>query len=350
MSKFIKGFKDWFFGRQSEGAPFRPGGQAVMEGVMMQGSKLTAIAVRQQNGQIAVKTRATVKPGDKYPCLKWPLLRGITSFVMSLASGMKTLAESAEMAGEAPEEPSKFERKLAEILHMKPDDVMMAVAVVLAVVLAIGLFFALPVGIEALIKRYVQSNALVKIIGGVVRIGVFLTYIGLVSRLKEIRRVFQYHGAEHKSIYCYESGKELTVDNARAFTRLHPRCGTSFLVIVMVISIVVFLFLGNNSTNVFRRLGSNLLLLPLVAGISYEVLQGLARAEDRWWVRALKWPGLMVQKVTTAEPDDQMLEVALTSLKASMGMEWKAEAAQPIPAGGEATEPEVVHDGAAMAH
>ncbi len=319
MSKFTKGFKDWFLGNPPENAPISVGGQAVMEGVMMQGPELTAIAVRQADGNIVYKTRPTSKIGKKYPFLKWPILRGIVSFVQSMYFGMKTLTESAEMAGEAPEEPSKFEKKVAALLNMKPDDVMMMFAVILAIVLAIGLFFAIPVGIESLTKRFIESNVVVKIIGGAVRITVFLLYVYLCSRLREIRRVFQYHGAEHKSIFCFEAGEELTPENARKFTRLHPRCGTSFLVIVMVISIIVFLFLGNNSTNVFKRLGSNLLLLPLVAGISYEVLKGLARAENTWFVRALKWPGLMVQKITTAEPDDEMLEVAIVSLKAALG-------------------------------
>ena len=318
MSKFTKGFKDWFFGRMPEGC-VSVGGQAVMEGVMMQGPELTAVAVRQESGKIVYKVKKTVRPGDKYPFLRWPLIRGVVSFILSLVNGMKTLTESAEMAGQQAEEPSKFEKKIAQMLHCKPDDVMIAVAVVLALVLSIALFFALPVGIETLVKMFVKSKLLVNIIGGIVRITVFLLYVYLCSKLKEIRRVFQYHGAEHKSIFCFEHGEALTVENARKYTTLHPRCGTSFLVIVMVLSIIVFLFFGNDSTNVFERLLSRLLLLPLVAGLSYEVLKGLARAEDTPLVRALKWPGLMVQKITTAEPDDSMLEVALVSLKAALG-------------------------------
>ena len=178
------------------------------------------------------------------------------------------------------------------------------------------------------------------------RISVFLLYVGLVSRLKEIHRVFMYHGAEHKSIFCYESGQELTVENAQRFTTLHPRCGTSFLVIVMVISIFIFTLIGSNSGNVFARVGSRLLLLPLVAGVSYEILKWLGRAEDTPIVRALKWPGLMVQKITTAQPTDDMVEVALISLKASLGMpdslprHLDPDAGEPEPAaeGGEARE------------
>lgn len=320
MANFWKGFKDWFFGRQESNC-LSVGGQAVMEGVMMKAPGRVALAVRKSDGKIVYKLREEVPLSKKYPWMGWPIIRGVVSFLVSLVGGVKVLAESADMAGLDAEEPSAFEKKLAGWLHMKPDDVMMACAVVLALVLSVGLFFAVPVGIETLVRRVIESNLLVKIIGGIVRISVFLLYVYLCSKLKEIRRVFMYHGAEHKSIFCYEAGEELTVENARKFSRLHPRCGTSFLVIVMVISIVVFLFLGNNSTNLFKRLGSQLILLPLVAGISFEVLKGLARAENTPIVRALKWPGLMVQKITTAEPDDEMLEVALVSLKASLNYE-----------------------------
>lgn len=318
MNSFAKGFKDWFFGRLPEGK-ISVGGQAVMEGVMMQGPANTAIAVRKSDGKIVYKTKQTVRLKDKYPILGWPIIRGVVSFVMSLYNGMKTLTESAEMAGLDAEEPSKLEKKIAGWLHMKPDDVMMIAAVVIAILLSIGLFFAIPVAIESFVKRYVTGKLLVNLIGGAVRITMFLLYVWLCSKLKEIRRVFQYHGAEHKSIFCFENGEELTVENARKYSRLHPRCGTSFLMIVMLISILVFILMGNDSSNVLVRLASRLSLLPLVAGVSYEILQGLGRAEDNLIVRVLKWPGLMVQKVTTAEPDDQMLEVALVSLKASLG-------------------------------
>ncbi|MDO4549314.1 MAG: DUF1385 domain-containing protein [Clostridia bacterium] len=312
-------FKDWFLGNQPDGR-VSVGGQAVMEGVMMQGPNITAIAVRQPNGKIVYKTRKTAKPGKKYPFLKWPLIRGVVSFVMSLVVGMKILTQSAEMAGEQAEEPSKFEKKVAAMLHMKVDDVMIMFAVILAVILSIGLFFALPTAIESFLKRFISDRFTLNLLGGLVRITVFLLYVFLCSRLKEIRRVFQYHGAEHKSIFCFEAGEELTVENARKFGRLHPRCGTSFLMIVMVISILIFMIFGSDSSNVFARLGSRLALLPLVAGVSYEILKGLAYAEDKPIVKALKWPGLMVQKITTAEPDDKMLEVALVSLKVALEM------------------------------
>jgi uncharacterized protein YqhQ len=320
MSDFSKRFHDWFVNKQPEGR-ISVGGQAVMEGVMMQGPKHVAIAVRKGDGRIVYKVRKITPLSDKYPWMAWPLVRGVVSFINSLVGGMKILTESADMAGLDAEEPSKFEKKVAKIFHVQPDDVMMGFAVVLAILLSVGLFFALPTFLEALIKNAIHNKTLVNLIGGVLRMVLFLLYVYLCSKLKEIRRVFQYHGAEHKSIYCFESGKDLTVENARPFTTLHPRCGTSFLVIVMAISILIFLLLGSDTGNPLMRLGSRLLLLPLVAGVSYEILKGLAWAENNWFVRAMKWPGLMVQKITTAEPDDKMLEVALVSLKASLGYE-----------------------------
>ena len=296
------------------------GGQAVMEGVMMQSPDKIAMAVRRPDGKVVLRVSERKILAKRYPILGWPIIRGVVNFVYQLYDGMKTLTASAEIAGGEVEEPSRFEKKVAKVLHMKPEDVMMVFAVVLAIALSILLFFVLPTGLEALIKKVVSSRVLLNIIGGLIRIGVFLLYVGLVSRLKEIHRVFMYHGAEHKSIFCYESGLPLTVENAQKFTTLHPRCGTSFLVIVMVISIFIFTVLGTNSSNVFARVGSRLLLLPLVAGISYEILKWLGRAEDTPIVRALKWPGLMVQKITTAQPTDDMVEVALISLKASLGM------------------------------
>ena len=320
MAGFGKRFADWFTGRDAEKGPVSVGGQAVMEGVMMKGPKYMAVAVRDASGRIQVKRKPVQQLSKKYPFLGWPILRGVVNFIVMLVSGMKTLMESAEMAGGEVEEPSAFEKKVAKALHMKPDDVMMIFAVVLALVMAIGLFFMIPTALETLIKKAVHSRVLVNLCGGVIRILVFLAYVLLVSRLKEIRRVFQYHGAEHKSVFCYENGKPLTVENAQKFSTLHPRCGTSFLVIVMVISILVFTFLGADSSNVFKRMGSRLLLLPLVAGVSYEVLRALGRAKETPLVRALRWPGLMVQKITTAQPDDSMVEVALCSLKYALDM------------------------------
>lgn len=297
------------------------GGQAVMEGVMMQGPQKAALAVRKPDGKVALKIEPVKKLSDKYPVLGWPVIRGVVNFVAQLASGMKMLMASAEMAGMDEEEPSEFDKKVAKILHMKAEDVMMVYAVALSIVMVIGLFFVVPTAVEALLKWLAIENKFVlNLIGGLLRMGMFLTYVALVSKMKEIKRVFMYHGAEHKSIYCFEAGQELTVENAQKFTTLHPRCGTSFLVIVFTISILIFTFLGTDSGNVFARTGSRLLLLPVTAGVSYEILKWLGRAEDTPFVRALKWPGLMVQKLTTKQPNDDMVEVALIALKAALGM------------------------------
>ena len=328
MSNFAKGFADWFTGRwlqPKEGEPVRAGGQAVMEGVMMRGPKYTAIAVREASGKIVTQKKPNVSLTAKYPVLGWPIIRGVVNFVVMLVLGMKTLMDSAEMAGEEPEEPNAFEKKMAQLFHVKPDDVMMTCAVVLALALAIGLFFVLPTAVESWLKSAIQSRVLVNLLGGILRICVFLGYVLAVSRLKEIRRVFQYHGAEHKTVFCLEHELPLTVENARKFTTLHPRCGTSFLVIVMVISILIFTFLGTDSSNVFARVGSRLLLLPLVAGVSYDILQWLGRAKENAFVRAMKWPGLMVQKITTAEPDDSMLEVAIAAMKLALDQPYEQE-------------------------
>ncbi len=291
---------------------------------MMKGPACTAIAVRKPDGKITYTTKPNRKIGEKYKFLKWPIIRGVANFGIMMVEGMKTITESADMAGMEAEEPTKFEKKVSEWLHCKPDDVMMATAVVLAIILAIGLFFVLPISLEWLVRKVIHSELTVNLIGGVIRICVFLLYVYFCTRMKEIKRVFMYHGAEHKSIFCFEAGEELTVENARKFTRLHPRCGTSFLMIVMIISILLFtlfneLVHGAVNSNVFLRIITKLALLPLIAGVSYEVLKWLGRAKDNWFIKMLKWPGLMTQKLTTQEPDDSMLEVAIVSLKAALG-------------------------------
>ncbi|MBQ2955717.1 MAG: DUF1385 domain-containing protein, partial [Clostridia bacterium] len=208
------------------------GGQAVMEGVMMQGPEKIAMAVRRPDGKVALTVKPVKKLADKYPFLGWPIIRGVVNFCAQMYSGVKMLTESAEMAGMDEEEPSELEKKIAKFLHMKLDDVMMLFAVVLAMVLAIGLFFVVPTAVESLLKMVIDNRFLLNLSGGLLRMGMFLAYVALVSQMKEIKRVFMYHGAEHKSIYCFEAGQELTVENAQKFTTLHPRCGTSFLVIV----------------------------------------------------------------------------------------------------------------------
>ena len=298
-----------------------------MEGVMMKGPVCTAVTVRKSDGTMTYITKPNRVIGAKHKWLKLPFIRGIANFIIMLVDGMKTLTESADMAGLDAEEPTKFEKKLAKLLGCKPDDVMMGTAVVLAVVLAIGLFVLIPYIVMILLRdKAGMRDPWLSIVYGVVRIILFLGYIFLVSRMKEIKRVFMYHGAEHKSIFCFEHGDELTVENARKYTRFHPRCGTSFLVIVMIISVVVAIVLNvilpqSVQQNKLMYFLIKLLMVLPVAGISYEVLKTLGRARDNAFVRILKWPGLMTQRLTTAEPDDSMLEVALVSLKAALGYE-----------------------------
>ena len=203
MSTFKERFHWWWTGKYPNERP-SVGGQAVMEGVMMRGTKCSAIAVRKGDGTITYVTKPIKKPADKHKWMGWPIIRGIVNFAIMLVEGMKTLTESADMAGLEAEEPTKFEKKVSEALHVKPDDVMMACAVVLAVVLAIGLFFVLPISLEWLVRKVIHSELVVNLIGGVIRICVFLLYVYFCSRMKEIHRVFMYHGAEHKSIFCYE--------------------------------------------------------------------------------------------------------------------------------------------------
>ena len=291
------------------------GGQAVMEGVMMRGKKGYVVAVRHpQNGIVTAKHAASAN--QKYPFLKWPLVRGVVSFIQSLVTGMKVITESAELSGMddlTEENPSKFDLWLERKFGDKLTDVIMGVSVVLAIVLGVGLFILLPTFLTSLAAPlYGDSHIWRSIIEGVTRIGIFVLYIFLISRMKEVRRLFGYHGAEHKSIACFEHGEDLTVENARKYPRLHKRCGTSFLLIVMLISMIVFFFV---KTDVFwLRILSRLLLVPVIAGLSYEVLR-LAGRHDNVFINAISWPGMMLQKLTTSEPDDSQIEVALAALK-----------------------------------
>lgn len=277
------------------------GGQAVIEGVMMRGKKSMAIAVRKNPEQIHVENWP-LKDNKKRPVfLSWPLIRGTVNLVDALVIGVKTLVFSANQMLEDDEEEETL--TTTEV----------AMTVVVSMALGIGLFFLLPAFLAQSIKQWVPSHAMQNILEGLVRIGVFLAYIGLISNMKDIQRVFQYHGAEHKTIYNYESGLPLTVAHARAQSRLHPRCGTSFLFMVMIISILVFSLLGEMT--LWMRLLSRVLLLPLVAGIAYEFIRLAGRHTDHPLVSLVSWPGLQLQRLTTKEPDDDQLEVAIASLK-----------------------------------
>ncbi|MBR5560534.1 MAG: DUF1385 domain-containing protein [Clostridia bacterium] len=303
------------------------GGQAVMEGVMMQSpaNESMAIAVRRPNGKIYVTCEHKEQAAKKHKWMGWPIIRGCVNMVAMLKMGMETLDKGTQMLGLLDEEPTKFEKWLAEKLGANIDKVVMAVAMVLAVALSLFLFVFLPSSAATLVSYVIDSRLLINLVAGVVRIAILVGYIWAVALMPEIKRVFMYHGAEHKTVYCNEAGLELTPENARKFSRLHPRCGTAFLFLVMIISILIgsiadeliYLFFGIEKLGFLLRFGRSLLILPLVTGVSYEVLKGLAHAGDHIIVRALRWPGLMLQHLTTREPDDAMLEVAIASMKAA---------------------------------
>jgi len=292
------------------------GGQAVMEGVMMKAPDSMAIAVRRPDGSIEVKKSAVNTVRDRYPILRLPILRGIVTFAETMVMGVKSLLTSAELYGDEEEEykPSRFETFLSDKLGKDMDDIVIATSVAIAVIFSIALFVFLPALLSGLLRRWISGHVVLNIVEGFFRLGIFLIYLTLVSRMKDIRRVFEYHGAEHKTIYCYEHEEELTPENARKYSTLHPRCGTAFLLIVMLISILLFSFLGWQ--NIFLRILSRLLLLPVVGGLAYEVTR-LAGKSDALPVRIIMYPGMMLQKLTTREPDDQQLEVAIRAFVAA---------------------------------
>ena len=291
------------------------GGQAVMEGVMMRGKTCMSTSVRDSNGNILIKNEKLKETKSKIS--KIPVIRGVINFISTLIVGMKTLMASAEIYADTEEETSK-----------KSINFIIAVSLVLGLALAIFLFIVLPEMTTKFIVSIANGNIpdwLYNVIAGLIKILIFIAYLLLVSLMKDIKRTFMYHGAEHKTINCYESGKELTIENVRGSSRLHNRCGTTFMFIVILISIFVSLFLpqqfGFNAVldTVFRIL-IRIAFLPVVAGISYEVLKGLAKT-DFWLFYPLKLPGLLMQKITTKEPDDSMIEVAICSFNAVLKME-----------------------------
>ena len=297
------------------------GGQAVMEGVMMRGKAVYAMAVRKPNGEISVVTRPIKDPAKKHPWLKLPVIRGVAAFVSALVVGMKTLTESAEIAtdGEPEEELTRFESFLKDKFGDKVNDILIQVSVVLAVALAVLLFVLLPLWIGSGLNFLIEGHpSLLGVIEGLARLSIFLIYVLVISRSKEIRRVFQYHGAEHKVINGHEQGAELTVENIKTCSRLHNRCGTSFLLIVMFISILVFAFV--RTPDPWMRLASRLVLIPVVAGISYEVIRWAGRSQSVL-VKIISFPGLCLQRITTDEPDAPQIETAITALKSVLEAE-----------------------------
>ena len=296
------------------------GGQAVIEGVMMRGPKEIAIAVRKPDGEIIIDKKPVSSIMQKLKFLKLPILRGVVAFIESLITGTKALMFSAEFYDVDDEEEKKKkaemteeERKKAEAKEAKAMTWAIYSSVVIALVFGIGLFMMLPTVITGFLKNFISNRVLFSLTEGVIRIAIFLIYMALVAQMKDIKRVFEYHGAEHKTIFCYESGKDLTVENVKKQSRLHPRCGTSFLLIVMVVSIITFSFVSID--NPLTRIVTRLLLLPVVSGVSYEIIKFAGRSKSKFmqWVSK---PGMWLQKITTNEPDDSQIEVAIASLSA----------------------------------
>ena len=274
------------------------GGQAVIEGVMMRGFGKVATAVREPDGNINVQVKAVSSIADRFPILKLPILRGAVSLFESLLLGMKSLSFSAQAAGEEDEQLSDRE---------------LVATIIFAIALACVLFLAIPTFAAKFFHTLTDDPIFLNLAEGFLRLIIFLAYLFAISRMKDIQRVFQYHGAEHKTIFCYEADLPLTVENVKKFPRLHPRCGTAFLLIVMLVSIFVFAFLG--WPDLWLRILSRIILLPLVAGLSYELIRFSARSKNSF-IRLATLPGLWLQYLTTREPDDSMIEVAIKSLEA----------------------------------
>ena len=294
---------------------FDVGGQAVMEGVMMRSPNATAVTVRRPDGTMVTKLTPFVPVKEKHPWMGKPFIRGVVNMCTMLYYGMNTLSDSTKMLGILDEEPSRFEKWLAKKLGKGIDKIVMGLAVILAVALSLGIFMALPAGFESVLKSAGMGPVGYTLLGGLLKVALLMGYMFLVGFVPDIRRTFQYHGAEHKSVHCHESGRPLTPDNAQTFSRLHPRCGTAFLLIVFVISILLFLVLNILFPigNFFLRFLFHLAMLPIVAGVSYEVLMGLAHSNSRT-ACILRVPGMQMQRLTTREPDKSMLECAIVSV------------------------------------
>lgn len=289
------------------------GGQAVMEGVMMKGPEKTAISVRKPDGEIVTDIKSNAKI-TRNAFFKLPVIRGCVAFFDSLITGTKALMYSADFVDLEDETESKFDKWLERVFGDKIKDIVIYFSVIISVIFSVGLFILLPNWIASFIKLAVKSKFVLNFCEGIIRILIFLTYLWAVSKMPDIKRVFEYHGAEHKTIACYEAGEELTPENAKKFTRLHPRCGTSFLFIVMIVSIICFSVLSWDVNVVVRSL-SRIALMPVVAGISYEIIKYAGR-HDNVLTKIVSYPGLCLQKITTNEPDESQLEVAIASMKA----------------------------------
>lgn len=301
--------------QNNESCAFRTsiGGQALIEGIMMRGPKKQSIVVRKQDGELEIKISEIKSVKDKHPVLGWPIIRGTVNFISSMVTGVKALTYSAEFFPEEEiEKPSKLDLWLEKHLSSeKAEKAIIYISVVLGCLLSVGLFILLPTLLAGFVSKFIPSWAC-NLLEGALRIIIFIGYMWICTLVKDIKRIWQYHGAEHKTINCYEHGLELTVENVRKQTTRHPRCGTSFLFLVMIVSILVFSVVTWN--NVLVRMLLRIIMLPLVVGISYELIK-IAGRYDNWFTKIISAPGKALQGLTTAEPDDSMIEVAIEAMK-----------------------------------
>lgn len=306
------------------------GGQALIEGILMRGPKDVAIAVRKPNKEIELKKEKLNTLAMRYSFFKLPLIRGVVGLVESLSFGIRALMYSAEFFDVEEDEEPKDKKQdnwknsflkekwknssLYGVLQDKSEDIEIGLTLIVSLLLTIGLFILLPTVITNLLKNAIEKPILLNLVEGLIRIAVFLLYIVIVSKMDEVGRVFEYHGAEHKTIHCYEHGEELTVENVRKYPILHPRCGTSFLFMVMIVSILVLSFFG--WPNPIKRLLIRLIMLPVIAGISYEINRLIGKSRSKF-AYLISYPGLFIQKIATVkEPDDSQIEVAILALEA----------------------------------
>jgi uncharacterized protein YqhQ len=295
------------------------GGQAVIEGIMMKNGDDYATAVRKPDGSIEVKKDTYVSLTEKVKILSLPFVRGIFNFADSMVLGMKSLTWSASFfEDDEGSEPGKFELFLDKVFGEKLEKFLMAFVMVVSMILAIGIFMVLPMFLSNIFRSFIPSETVMAVLEGVIRIAIFIVYIKLISHMEDIKRTFMYHGAEHKCINCVEHGMPLTVENVRKSSKEHKRCGTSFLLIVMVISILFFMVI--RVENVWLRAASRIILIPVIAGVSYEFLR-LAGRSDSCVINALSRPGMWMQALTTTEPDDSMIEVAIAAVEEVF--DWK---------------------------
>lgn len=296
------------------------GGQALIEGIMMRGPDTISIAVRKPDGEIELKVDPLNTLAMRYKIFKLPFLRGVVALIEAMFIGTKALMYSAEFFEEEEVEKESF---LEKIFKDKAQDIEMALAVVFSVIVSLGVFMILPSMITSFFRNMVDSSIVLNLIEGVFRVSIFLIYVIVISKLEDIKRVFQYHGAEHKSIHCYENQLELTVENVKKFPILHARCGTSFLFMVMIISIIVLSFFG--WPNPLQRVLVRILMFPVIAGISYEINRLIGRSSSKFCYY-LSYPGLMIQKLATVrEPDDSQIEVGIEALKAVIPADMEAD-------------------------